>query len=451
MELRVQSRTIYGRMFQQYKCDPSEWNLYGNIGDCIQNLAVKLLYDNLKITNPVLINHDTLTEYVGEKCILPMQGWFGICHKVYSADWADNIIPCFVGFHLNDKHNAREVFIKQNIAEKMKKFEPIGCRDRNTAEFLASLGLNTYFSGCLTLTFPKREKEPDNGKIFIVDLYQKAYEMLPDFILEQADCSITHKYKFKKYPISYDEAMEFESKAQEILDRYKNEAKLVITSRIHCAMPCIAMGIPVIYIHRGNHKEDTRLDVIKGLIPAYTPEQVDIINWNPKALNIEPFKKAIAGNAALHICNAAHDYHERKNSIKLLTKFAKCFENKALFDDKVLNLKLKTTSKLKEIKLFKILYSKKKILIWGASIYIQNFIRKYKIHNNNIVGFIDSNTNKESHFINEYEVFTPEILEVYKPELIVFAIKNNHEKIYKKIKKFLEHNYPDINLYQDIM
>ena len=284
-----------------------------------------------------------------------------------------------------------------------------------------------------------------------LEWYQKAYEMLPDFILEQADCSITHKYKFKKYPISYDEAMEFESKAQEILDRYKNEAKLVITSRIHCAMPCIAMGIPVIYIHRGNHKEDTRLDVIKGLIPAYTPEQVDIINWNPKALNIEPFKKAIAGNAALHICNAAHDNHERKNSIKLLTKFAKCFENKALFDDKVLNLKLKTTSKLKEIKLFKILYSKKKILIWGASIYIQNFIRKYKIHNNNIVGFIDSNTNKESHFINEYEVFTPEILEVYKPELIVFAIKNNHKKIYKKIKKFLEHNYPDINLYQDIM
>ena len=28
----------------------------------------------------------------------------------------------------------------------------------------------------------------------------------------------------------------------------KNEAKLVITPRIHCAMPCIAMDIPVILI-----------------------------------------------------------------------------------------------------------------------------------------------------------------------------------------------------------
>ena len=67
------------------------------------------------------------------------------------------------------------------------------------------------------------------------------------------------------------------------------------------------------------------------------------------------------------------------------------------------------------------------------------------------MGFIDSNTEREGGFIREYEIFTPEILNVYKPELIVFAIKNNHKKIYKEVKKFLEQNYPDVNLYQDIM
>jgi len=35
--------------------------------------------------------------------------------------------------------------------------------------------------------------------------------------------------------------------SEEILSYYKDNAKLMITSRFHCAMPCIAMGIPVIF------------------------------------------------------------------------------------------------------------------------------------------------------------------------------------------------------------
>ncbi|WP_264821067.1 polysaccharide pyruvyl transferase family protein [Acinetobacter schindleri] len=33
-----------------------------------------------------------------------------------------------------------------------------------------------------------------------------------------------------------------------MLEKYST-AKLVITSRIHCALPCLAMGTPVIYIN----------------------------------------------------------------------------------------------------------------------------------------------------------------------------------------------------------
>ena len=449
----------FARLIQQYKYNLESWNGEGNIGDCIQNIAVRNLYKQMGISDNELvkINRDDIPNYSAEQVILPMQGWFGNVHGVFPLDIPDNITPVYIGLHINSGNNCRDIFIQKNLAAKMKAFEPIGCRDRNTADFLESLGVKTYFSGCLTLTFPKRENEPENGKIFIVDLAPKALENLPDFILEQADYSITHRYKFKNYPVSYKEAMEFESKAEEILERYKNEAKLVITSRIHSAMPCIAMGIPVIYIHKGNHEKDTRLDVIKGIIPAYTPEQIDIIDWSPKAPDIEAFKKAIFENAALHICNVSHDYHHEKTcyqsekSIKKIAEYAGYYEKKSMREDFLAGLKLKTLNKLKEIKLFKILYSKKKILIWGASTYIQDFIRKYRIHNNNIVGFIDSNTEREGGFIREYEIFTPEILSVYKPELIVFAIKNNHKKIYKEVKSFLEQNYPDINLYQDIM
>ncbi|HOD11020.1 MAG TPA: polysaccharide pyruvyl transferase family protein, partial [Flavobacterium sp.] len=36
--------------------------------------------------------------------------------------------------------------------------------------------------------------------------------------------------------------------AEDILNQYA-KAKLVITSRIHCALPCLAMGTPVIFVN----------------------------------------------------------------------------------------------------------------------------------------------------------------------------------------------------------
>ncbi len=35
--------------------------------------------------------------------------------------------------------------------------------------------------------------------------------------------------------------------AREVLDAYRRRAAFVVTSRIHCAMPCAAMGVPVAY------------------------------------------------------------------------------------------------------------------------------------------------------------------------------------------------------------
>ena len=158
----------FARLIQQYKYDLKSWNGEGNIGDCIQNIAVKNLYKQTGISDDevVKINRDDLADYSGEPVILPMQGWFGNVHGVFPLDIPESIVPVYIGFHINSSNDCREKFVEQNIAEKMKKFEPIGCRDRNTAEFLETLGLKTYFSGCLTLTFPKRDKEPEEGKIF---------------------------------------------------------------------------------------------------------------------------------------------------------------------------------------------------------------------------------------------------------------------------------------------
>lgn len=74
---------------------------------------------------------------------------------------------------------------------------------------------------------------------------------------------------------------------------------MVITSKIHAAMPCIAMGIPVIFIT--DNPDNERFDVIDGIIPVYHCKDINQINWAPKAAEITELKNAIVENAVAQI------------------------------------------------------------------------------------------------------------------------------------------------------
>jgi len=322
--------TKYARMFIQYKYG-STWLNEGNLGDCVQNLAVENVYKYAGI-NPddlVLINRDELPKYNGEKASLVMQSWFGDAHNVFPLPWSDKITPTFIGFHLSKYGKTRISFIEKKVHEKIVPPPPIGCRDRNTRDFLRGLGLDAYFSGCMTLTFEKRKSAPKNGKIFVVDLTGAARAILPKAVEQVADFSISHFYYWENYPVSYDGAMEFENHARVVLERYRTEAKLVITSRIHVAMPCIAMGIPVVFIHEEADCE--RFDVMQGLVPMYEPKHAKYINWNPKAVDIEPLKQAIIRNAIARIENDSdlvairelNEITEKLKPIRYKTVFAR--------------------------------------------------------------------------------------------------------------------------------
>lgn len=76
---------------------------------------------------------------------------------------------------------------------------------------------------------------PTDGRVFLVDLTPAALEIVPDKIRDSADASITHFYYFSEYPVTEKGAGEFEKEAVRILARYEREAKMVVTSKIHCA------------------------------------------------------------------------------------------------------------------------------------------------------------------------------------------------------------------------
>lgn len=304
-------RSIYARIYNRYDLQLSRrpgdslWSRDGNLGDCIQNIAVEEAYEKIGIAKKkdlLRINRDDISKYSGQPCTLFMQGWFGNYAGSFPLPWSKNINPVFIGFHLSSIYDTRSLFIKKGIHKLMIPHQPIGCRDRNTRDFLKKLGLNAYFSGCMTLTLDKRTCAPDKKeeKVFVVDLDPKIQKKLTPEIIRKnldgniIDYTITHFYYWNEYPVTEKGAQEFEEHARYVLNKYKNEAKLVITSKIHVAMPCIAMGIPVIFIVGDPFGE--RFDVLSGIVPIYSAKDIKYIDWHPIAPNIEPLKQAILSN-----------------------------------------------------------------------------------------------------------------------------------------------------------
>jgi len=136
-----------------------------------------------------------------------------------------------------------EKHLAKNI-DYLKKQAPFGCRDYDTLDFFRNHGIEAYFSGCLTLLI----KNPNIGRrhtenIYLVDVKSEFTQILPLEVQEKA-ITVTHNMKDTNM---YDSLARFTA-AYQLMETYAS-AKLVITQRIHCALPCVAMGTPVIFIN----------------------------------------------------------------------------------------------------------------------------------------------------------------------------------------------------------
>ncbi|GEP50375.1 hypothetical protein FNO01nite_10470 [Flavobacterium noncentrifugens] len=239
-----------------------------NVGDNIQSLAAKQFLPRVD----AYINREKLADYEGEETKVIMNGWF--THNIHNWVPNDNINPLFVSFHINN--TAAPYMLSEKGIAYLKKHEPIGCRDQFSADTLKAKGIDAYFTGCLTLTLDtyKVDDSERGNDIYIVDpLYSyptkdktfydirrflrsvqsgnifklgKRAKHLSNFI--DADLLKNAKYEIQEPPAGkYNDAEKF-AMAEELLHKYA-KAKLVITSRIHCALPCLAMGTPVIFVN----------------------------------------------------------------------------------------------------------------------------------------------------------------------------------------------------------
>ncbi|RZI85837.1 MAG: polysaccharide pyruvyl transferase family protein [Rubrivivax sp.] len=223
-----------------------------NIGDYIQAIAVK---QALGIDEYELIDREDLAAYSGPPMRVVGQGWY--CHGPGAWPPAPQIDYLPFGIHINPQ--SHEHFLKPASMEALKRLAPIGCRDMLTYEFLCKHGVDAYFSGCLTTTIRPSKIERRPTKIYLLDASHASIGLLPKEYRSLPVESLSHLLPHPAGRVYTHEEMF--ALAQERLDLYYRDAAVVITTRIHALMPCVAMGVPALWVER--RLLDRRLDLAR--------------------------------------------------------------------------------------------------------------------------------------------------------------------------------------------
>ena len=269
-----------------------------NIGDHIQSCAAEQFLPRVDF----FVERDRLNApQYGEAKII-MNGWFTDAPE----NWPPNprLIPLFVSFHLQPK-SAQILFSKSENVEYLKAHAPIGCRDYRTMELLQAYGIEAYFSFCLTTTLDEKFKseERDDNFYFVDPLYAydrgllkkidlgklirdfpirklsklkgllKPKAKLTDFVPQDV---IEAGIRQEHYVSANKDNIDLYSDAKNLLKKYAR-AKGVVTSRIHCALPCLALETPVLFVMEGLKDEKQHMSRFRGIL-----DHINILTTQPK-------------------------------------------------------------------------------------------------------------------------------------------------------------------------
>lgn len=268
-----------------------------NIGDYIQSLAAAQFLPEVNR----YICREKLSEYHHEQIKLIMNGWF--MHQPSHWPPSKYIDPLLISFHLNSQ--AKNQLLNKEGTGWFKKHEPVGCRDQYTLTAMQQAGIEAWLSGCLTTTFENKFTHRTNDVYFVDVLFRvpgwttitrTPRELLKGIIngtitkagkrkriLEKLfdDQLLNNAIELEHYHTARHSEKERFAMADSFLEKYAT-AKLVVTSRLHCALPCLAFGTPVIFIHGGFTEpyDQCRLDGTTDLFNTIQIDEKDNITAN---------------------------------------------------------------------------------------------------------------------------------------------------------------------------
>ena len=326
-----------------------EWA--NNIGDYVQGLAA-----NQFMHTSEWVDREQLHVYNGKLSKVIMNGWF--MEEPLHFPPSEKIVPLFVSFHINPKI-ADRMLSPASVAY-LRDHAPIGCRDEETVKILQRHGIPAYFSACLTLTLGhtyRANREEDRKGICFVDPFiafkgKDVWRGWHWFLLHPIMCVAVYlnmrKQMFRDQPFTYRMRMVmrigvflrsfsrlFEKKvlmrsqylsqlvnahlfkghkdAADYADRllrYYASCKMCVTPRIHCALPCLGMGVPVVFVNAENSAiSDGRFG---GLIQFFNVAIAHPCGLEPKfAFENDDGASLIGERTRIPICKRHKEYASR--------------------------------------------------------------------------------------------------------------------------------------------
>ena len=271
-----------------------------NIGDDIQEYAMEKFLPHLDY----VIDREHLDSFyteTGEKVAALLGGWY----LWKSLNWPPSpflkVLP--IAFHLTESR--RKNVLTDCGADWFKNFEAIGCRDEGTAKLLKrDVGVETYFSGCFTLTLKPFADVNPHGKIVLADVpkavedFIKAHTkkevvlishrytspQMPKEIVDFADnhaandiIHVSHYAKVLDKPFSknlYKGNWNYRRAFTEGFLRFYQGASLVVTTRLHGSLPCLALGTPVLMVNKRSTLDDYRISSFLPYVNHTTPQDL---------------------------------------------------------------------------------------------------------------------------------------------------------------------------------
>lgn len=265
-----------------------------NIGDYMQSLAALQFLPK----DYVYVEKEKVADFTSNEPVkVIMNGWY-MWHPENWPPKEKNLIPLLTSMHFTPITVKK--MIENGGKEYLMKYGPVGCRDTNSVELLQKEGIEAYFSGCLTLTLGKQYASTGEKKgVCFVDPYIPSLRILSNdsrkiyplnavkalcyFLAHPIKiCRLSKKpffqgrLKFLAYynasmfyhaysrlfddevifnaeyithmvPTSVEESQESLFKRTEQLLKKYASSRYIVTSRIHCALPCVGVGTPVLF------------------------------------------------------------------------------------------------------------------------------------------------------------------------------------------------------------
>lgn len=290
-----------------------------NLGDYVQSTAAKQFLPE--------VNHHVTREgmhlYNDESIKMIMNAWYMANPDNFPP--SDKITPLYVSVHLNSSIVDR--IFRPEVIEHFKKHQPIGCRDNHTRDLLRAKGIDAYYSGCMTLTLGHTYKRDNvTDEVIFADIMHdslsvkqllkqplrlgkrilngriKELSIKRDVLKKYFDEDILNRAVYIDQMVPYIDARVGFKMADQYLKRLSS-ARLVVTSRIHTALPCLAMGTPVIFVNGGfkTKVDNCRFD---GLFDFFNRIDIDgsgnskcNFSFSGEKINI----KTVLENKNLHI------------------------------------------------------------------------------------------------------------------------------------------------------